>query len=78
VTIFATQLRRNIGAVATIENPCDLSATIGVGGTSIELTGPYYRSGAPLCCPTKPHATAELRYRDGTWVVSPNYFKVVK
>ncbi|MGA7355513.1 MAG: hypothetical protein WA431_11290 [Candidatus Cybelea sp.] len=77
VTIFATQLRRNIGAVATIENPCDLSATIGAGGTSIELRGPYYRSGAPLCCPTKAHATAELRYRDGTWVLSPKYFKVV-
>jgi hypothetical protein len=78
VTIFATQLRRNIGAFATIENPCDLSATIGAGGTSIVLTGPYYRSGAPLCCPTKPHATAELRYRDGTWILSPNYFKIVK
>jgi hypothetical protein len=78
VTIFATNLRRNVGAVVTIENPCDLSATIGTGGTSIELTGPYYKSGAPLCCPTKPHATAELRYRDGTWVQSPSYFKVVK
>lgn len=78
VTIFATQLRRNIEAVAKVENPCDLSATIGTGGTSIELTGPYYGSGAALCCPTKAHATAELRYRDGTWVVSPNYFRVVK
>jgi hypothetical protein len=78
VTIFATQLRRNIAAVATVENSCDLSATIGAGGRSIVLTGPYYQSGAPLCCPTKPHATAGLRYRDGAWLVSPSYFKLVK
>ncbi|MGA9272593.1 MAG: hypothetical protein WBV40_00470 [Candidatus Cybelea sp.] len=77
VTIFATQLRRNIAAVATVENPCDLSATIGAAGTSIELKGPYYASGAPLCCPTKAHATAELRYRDGAWALSPKYFKVI-
>jgi hypothetical protein len=78
VTIFATNLRRNVAAVATIENSCDLSATVGKGGTSIVLTGPYYKPDAPLCCPTKAHATAELRYHDGAWALSPNYFKVVR
>ncbi len=76
VTIFATKPGGGIGAVATIKNPCDLNARIGAGGTSVELTGPYYKSDAPMCCPTKTNATAELRYRDGKWTVSESYFKI--
>lgn len=76
VTVFATKPGGNVGPVATVTNPCDLSAKIAADGASISLAGPYYAANAPLCCPTKPHATAALRYSDGKWTVSPNYFKV--
>lgn len=76
VTIFATKPGGSIGAVATIKNPCDLSAKLGADGASVELTGPYYKPDAPMCCPTKTNATAELRYRNGKWTVSESYFKV--
>jgi hypothetical protein len=76
VTIFATQAGGRIGAVAAIKNPCDLGAKLGADGSSVELTGPYYKPDAPMCCPTKTSATAELRYRNGKWIETPNYFKV--
>ncbi|MGA9945793.1 MAG: hypothetical protein WBE79_14715 [Candidatus Cybelea sp.] len=76
VTIFATKPGGSIGAVATIKNPCDLNAKLGADGTSVELTGPYYKSDAPMCCPTKTNATAELRYSDGKWILSESYFKL--
>ncbi len=76
VTVFATKAGGGVGPVATVTNSCDLAATIAADGTSIVLTGPYYASNAPLCCPTKVKATASLRYRSGKWVESPNYFKI--
>ncbi len=74
VTIVATKPGGTVGPVLSIANPCDLDAKIAADGASLELTGPYYRTNAPLCCPTNPHASATLRYRDGKWVESPNYF----
>jgi hypothetical protein len=76
VTVFGTKPGSTVGPVATITNSCDLSAKIGADGASLELTGPYYAANAPLCCPTKPAVTAVLRYVDGKWTESPNYFKV--
>jgi hypothetical protein len=76
VTVFATKPGGSVGPVATVTNGCDLSAKIAADGTSITLTGPYYAENAPMCCPTKSHATAVLRYSDGKWVESPSYFKV--
>jgi hypothetical protein len=76
VTIFGTKPGSTVGPIATVTNSCELAAKIGADGASIELTGPYYASNAPLCCPTKPSATATLRYSDGKWAESPNYFKV--
>ncbi|MBV8725401.1 MAG: hypothetical protein JO350_08725 [Candidatus Eremiobacteraeota bacterium] len=63
-----------VGPAAVIGNPCDLDAQI--HGDSLSLQGPYYTSNAPLCCPTKPHAIATLRYRNGSWIESPRYFKL--
>lgn len=76
VTVFATKPGGSIGPVVSVRNPCELGAAIGGDGASIELSGPYYASNAPLCCPTKPRATARLRYADGKWIESPNYFKI--
>jgi hypothetical protein len=76
VTIFATQPGGSIGAVATIKNPCDLNAKLGADGTSVDLTGPYYKPDAPMCCPTNAHAAAVLRHQNGKWIETPNYFKV--
>lgn len=76
VTVLATKPGGSIGPVLSIENSCELDAKIAPNGATIELVGPYYGSKAPLCCPTNPHASAMLRYRDGQWVESPNYFKI--
>lgn len=76
VTVFATKFGGNVGPVVTVSNPCDLSAKIGSDGASLELTGPYYNASAPLCCPTKNSASATLRFVNGKWSASPNYFKV--
>jgi len=51
-----------------------LSARV-VRGT-IVLHGPYYNASAPLCCPTKPNASAILRYANGRWTERPQYFKL--
>jgi hypothetical protein len=76
ITVFGGKPGSTAGPVATVTNPCDLSAKLGADGTSVELAGPYYAANAPLCCPTKPQVTANLRYRDGKWVESPHYFKL--
>ena len=76
VTVFASGPGGSLGPAATVENPCDLSATITHAGDAIELTGPYYAPNAAFCCPTNPHASALLRYRGGVWVESPKYFKI--
>lgn len=75
VTLFGTKPGGSIGPILSVENPCDLSAKIAADGASLVLEGPYYGANAPLCCPTKPHATATLRYRNGKWSETPNYFK---
>ena len=75
ITVFATKPGNTVGPVVTITNPCDLDASL-VSGGGLQLTGPYYGKNAPLCCPTKANATATLRYRNGKWVETPNYFKV--
>jgi hypothetical protein len=77
VTVFAYNYSGNkVYATATATNPCDLKATIMHSGSSysIKLTGPYYAASAALCCPTKPNASATLRYSGGKWVMSPKIF----
>jgi hypothetical protein len=76
VTVFATKPGGSVGPIATIANSCDLAAAISSDGTSIVLTGPYYKADAPLCCPTKAKVTATLRYANGKWSETPNYFKI--
>jgi hypothetical protein len=64
----------------SVENPCDLSASIvhGPHGDVLQLAGPYYAANAPLCCPTKEKATAILRFDNGNWTEQPHYFKILK
>jgi len=64
----------SIRLVAQVSNPCDLSAKI-VGHT-IVLTGPYYNTTAPLCCPTQANARAILTYGKDRWTMHPAYFKL--
>ncbi|HEV7178742.1 MAG TPA: hypothetical protein VGN11_02660 [Candidatus Baltobacteraceae bacterium] len=58
--------------MVTVRNGCELTAKI--VGTSIQLSGPYYNASAAMCCPTKPQATATLRYAGGKWTESPQYY----
>jgi hypothetical protein len=63
-----------VHVAARVDNPCGLTAKI--DHHTIVLSGPYYGKNAALCCPTKPHAVATLRYVDGAWVEKPQYFKL--
>lgn len=79
LTVFAFDAKRNaVVPAVTIENACDLDAKIVKNGDGalLQLTGPYYNASAPLCCPTKAKATATLKYANGKWIETPNYFKV--
>ncbi|HEX4012839.1 MAG TPA: hypothetical protein VHX17_02985 [Candidatus Cybelea sp.] len=64
----------------SVQNSCDLSASIihEARGDALKLSGPFYNSSAPLCCPTKPDATAILRFNNGTWTATAQYFKILK
>lgn len=76
VTILTASTAGAIAPAVSVRNSCALRATIATAsaGDSIALSGPYYGPNAPLCCPTKPNATATLSYRNGKWSVTPNYF----
>lgn len=78
LTIFATNRSGKVVPAATIENGCDLKAKIVHGSAldTLQLSGPYYAKNAAMCCPTKNHAVATLKYVKGKWVESPNYFKL--
>ncbi|HEY2476260.1 MAG TPA: hypothetical protein VGI19_15845 [Candidatus Cybelea sp.] len=71
---------QSVMTTLSVQNPCELSANVlhGVHGDSLQLTGPYYAANAPLCCPTKPKATATLRFNNGGWTQQPQYFKILK
>jgi hypothetical protein len=79
LTVFRYDAASNkVVPAVTVENACDLTVKIvkEAGGTaSLLLSGPYYNDSAPLCCPTKPKASATLKYANGKWVESPNYYK---
>ena len=74
VTVFASGPGDSVVRAVTVTNQCELTAKIGADGSSIDLSGPYYNSTAPMCCPTKNSASAVLRYRGGKWIESPKYF----
>lgn len=78
VTVFTTVAGKVVPAVSAT-NGCDLSAAITKtsSGYAVTLRGPYYAPKAAMCCPTIPKATAVLRYHNGKWSESPNYFPLV-
>ncbi len=79
LTIFTYDPKKNnVVPAATVQNGCDLSIKIvhGSNGDTLTLSGPYYNATAPMCCPTKPKATATVSFFNGKWVERPNYFKL--
>ena len=72
VAVLAAAGMGKAAPVARVTNFCDLQPKI--VGDAVQLTGPYYAANAALCCPTKNHATAMLRYRNGRWMESPSHF----
>lgn len=78
VAIFGANAHGNVVPVVSVGNGCDLSASIvhASAGDTLRLEGPYYAANAPRCCPTKPRASAVLRYAGGVWKASPNYFQL--
>ncbi len=75
ITVLKAGASDDVLRAVSVLNPCELTAKIGADHVSIELTGPYYDANAPMCCPTKNHASAVLRYNGVRWVETPNYFK---
>jgi hypothetical protein len=76
VAVFAGGPGASVIPAVSAANPCELTATIAPDKGSMVLHGPYYGPKAPMCCPTKPTATAVLRYRSGQWIESPDYYKL--
>lgn len=79
VFFYGSAMQR-VMTTLSVQNPCELSASVirGAHGDSLQLTGPYYAANAPLCCPTKPKATATLHFNNGSWTQQPQYFKILK
>ena len=78
VTVFGYDAKANKAVPeVTLENGCDLNVKVVRKGALdvLQLSGPYYAPSAAMCCPTKPKATAVLRYVNGVWKESPNYFR---
>jgi hypothetical protein len=78
VTVLMSNAGGQVVPAVSVRNGCELNASIvhGSGGDAVALTGPYYGPNAPLCCPTKTHAIATLRYAKGKWSVKPSYFSL--
>ena len=81
VSVFGFDSRANkVIPEVSVRNGCELSARIipsaGNNPASLLLTGPYYNKDAALCCPTKPRASAMLRYQGGRWIQTPRYYEV--
>jgi hypothetical protein len=77
VSVFAyDSASQKVVPSASISNGCSLTAAIVSPGnaSSLKLTGPYYGPNAAMCCPTKPNASAVVRYTNGTWNEKPNYY----
>lgn len=78
VTVFGADAKGRVQQRVHVENGCDLSAAIVKHGSlsAVRLSGPYYGPKAPLCCPTKPKASALLSYARGTWSMTPQYYTI--
>jgi hypothetical protein len=72
------QASGKIAPAVSVRTGCRLDAGIvrTSSGDALRLNGPYYGPEAPLCCPTKPKASALLRYRAGRWIQSPAYYEM--
>ncbi len=83
ITVFGYNPTTNkVVRKVTVDNGCTLNAKI-VRGTnggldSLVLSGPYYNKTAPMCCPTKNKASAMLKYTNGRWMQSPNYYTLTQ
>ncbi|MDQ2992320.1 MAG: hypothetical protein M3R30_05815 [Candidatus Eremiobacteraeota bacterium] len=83
ITVFGYNPRNNkVTRNVTVDNGCSLTAKIvrGADGAndSLRLTGPYYDKTAAMCCPTKPSASAALKYVNGKWLQSPAYYTLTQ
>ena len=74
---FDRATQRVVPAVS-LANGCQLDAKIvhEAAGDALRIDGPYYGPKAAMCCPTKPKASATLRYRDGKWRLAPAYYEM--
>jgi hypothetical protein len=76
VTVFGADRSGHVVQRVHVENGCELQAKIVKHGalSAVQLSGPYYGPKAPMCCPTRPKATALLSYSGESWNVTPNYY----
>lgn len=78
VTVFGADGAMHVQQRVHVENGCSLDAKIVKRGSlsAVQLMGPYYGPKAPMCCPTKPKATAMLEFERGSWRVNPEYYTI--
>lgn len=78
IVVFGAGKTMKVEPRVHVENGCNLGAAIVKNGSlsALQLSGPYYGPHAAMCCPTKPHATALLSFKHGSWSVKPAYFTI--
>lgn len=78
VTVFGANTKGQVEQRVHVQNGCSLNAKIVKHGalSAVQLSGPYYGPKAALCCPTKPHASALLLFRNGDWSMTPTYYTI--
>jgi hypothetical protein len=78
VAAFGTDSAGNVVPVVSARNGCELTSQPinSKAGRGLLLSGPYYNATAAMCCPTKPKASAELKYTNGKWVETPAYYEL--
>lgn len=79
LTVFRfDQASQKVVPAVSLANGCQLDANIvhEAAGDALQLSGPYYGPNAAMCCPTKPKASAMLRYRNGKWKLTPAYYEM--
>lgn len=78
IGVLGTNKSEQVTVKTKVVNGCELQAAIVKSGSlqAVALSGPYYGPNAPMCCPTKPKATAILSGVNGVWKVTPKYFTI--
>jgi hypothetical protein len=78
--LFFDAAMQSVMPTLSLRNKVALTARVihDAAGTALSVRGPYYKPGNHRCRADMLNATAILRFNNGTWSESPDYFPIVK